>query len=175
MNNLEVIFENIKRHELDTFIFNELHFNKQKVISSHFYDEVGERDIELDMISNLSEFYAIPGTGNIYMSEVNLGICIHNVMTVISFDDIIGDIVLNFNVNELFKDYIITNQNCVLLIKKLKSIIDTYDVGSIIVGYEPATDADMQLFSYTKEGVKISGDKFPTIMNNLKSIICSNI
>lgn len=175
MNNLEIIFENIKRHELDALIFKELRFDKQKVISSHFYDEVEERDIEFEMISSLGEFYAIPGTGNVYVSEVDFGICIHNVMTVISFDEVFGDIVLNFSENELFKDNMVINQDSVFLIKKLESIINTYDIGSIIVGYEPASDEDMQLFSYTKKSIKISGDKFPSIMNNLKSILLSII
>ncbi len=175
MNNLEIIFENIKRHELDSLIFKELRFDKQKIISSHFYDEIEERDIEFEMISSLGEFYAIPGTGNIYMSEVDIGICIHNVMIVISFDEVFGDIVLNFKENELFKENMVINQDCVFIIKKLQSIIKMYDIGSIIVGYEPSSDEDMQLVSYTKQGIKISEDKFPSIMNDLKRIIRSNL
>lgn len=175
MSNLEIIFENIKRNELDALIYNELCFDKQKVISSHFYDEVEGRDIELEMISSLEEFFAIPGTGNVYVSEIDFGICIHNVMAVISFDEVLGDVVLNFNENELFKDNMVINNDFVFLIKKLVSIINTYDIGSIIVGYEPASEEDMQLFSYTKNGVKISGNNFSSIMNNLKSIILSII
>lgn len=171
MDNLEIIFENIKNYELDALIFKELRFDKHKVISSHFYDEVEERDIDFEMISSLGEFYTIPGTGNVYVREVDFGMRIHNVMTVISFDEVFGDLVLNFNENELFKDNMVIEQDIIFLIKKLKSIINRYDIGSIIVGYEPASDEDMQLFSYTKKGIKVSGYKLPSIMNNLKSIL----
>lgn len=78
MNNLEIIFENIKRHELNSIIFKELCFDKQKIISSHFYDQKEDRDIEFEMISSLEEFFAIPGTGNLFISEVDMGISIHS-------------------------------------------------------------------------------------------------
>lgn len=170
MNNLEIVIENIKRNELDTIIFKEFSFDKKKIISSHFYDEVNERDIELETILSLEEFFVVPGTGNIYMSEVEMGICIRNVMTVISFDKILGDIVLNFEENEFFKENMV-NQDCVLLIKKLQSIINKYDIGSIIIGYEPALDEDMQLVSFTKQGIKISEYNFPLIMNDFKKLV----
>lgn len=172
MNNLEIVIENIKRNELDTIIFKEFIFDKQKIISSHFYDEINKRDIEFEMISSLEEFYVVPGTGNIYMSEVEMGICIHNVMTIISFDKVLGDIVLNFEENELFKGNMV-NQGCVLLIKKLQSIVNKYDIGSVIIGYEPASDKDMKLVSFTRQGIKIYEDNFPLIMNDFKKIICT--
>lgn len=173
MNNLEIIFENIKRHELNSIIFKELCFDKQKIISSHFYDKKKNRDIEFEMISSLEEFFAIPGTGNLFISEVDMGISIHKVMTVISFDEMYGDIVLNFREDELFQENMVINQDCVFLIKKLQSIVNMYDIGSIIVGYEPASDEDMQFVSFTKQGIRISEDNFPSMMNDFKKVIYS--
>lgn len=94
-------------------------------------------------------------------------------MTVISFDEMFGDIVLNFREDELFQENMVINQDCVFLIKKLQSIVNMYDIGSIIVGYEPASDEDMQFVSFTKQGIRISEDNFPSMMNDFKEVIYS--
>ena len=167
MNNLEIIIENVKSNDLDKIIFEELHFDKQKIISSHFYDEHNKRDIEIEMLSSLEEFYSKPGTGNIYMSEVELGLCIHDVMTVISFDKGFGDIVINFEESEIVNDNV-TDIDCVQFIKKLQSIINKYDIGSIIIGYEPASDNDMKLITFTKLGIKMYEGNFPLVLSGFK-------
>lgn len=164
MNNLEIIIENVKSNDLDRIIFEELCFDKQKIISSHFYDEHNKRDIELEMLSSLEEFYSKPGTGNIYMSEVELGLCIHDVMTVISFDKVSGDIVINFEESEIINDSI-TNNDYVKFIKKLQSFISKYDISSIIIGYEPALDNDMKLITFTKLGIKMYEENFPLVLS----------
>jgi hypothetical protein len=173
VNNFEIIFENIKRHDLNSIIFKEICFDKQKIISSHFYDQIENCDIEFGMISSLEDFFAIPGTGNLYISEVDVGMSIRKVMIVISFDEIYGDVVLNFSESELFQENMNINQDCVFLIKKLQSIVSIYDIGSITVGYEPASDEDMQLVSFTKQGIKIFEDNFSSIMNDFKKVIYS--
>lgn len=167
MNNLEIIIENVKSNDLDRIIFGELCFDKQKIISSHFYDEHNKRDIEFEMLESLEEFYSKPGTGNIYISEVKLGLCIHDVMTVISFDKVLGDIVINFEDSELIKDSI-TSNDCVQFVNKFQSIISKYDIGSIIIGYEPASDNDMKLITFTKQGIKMHEDNFPLIWSDFK-------
>lgn len=173
MNNLEIIFESVKLKELDAILFKELKFDRGKVISSHFYDEIEKRDVELETISSLEAFYNSPGTGNIYMNEVDIGICLHKVMTIISFDEVVGDIVLNFEESELFQENMVINNNCVCLIKRLQSIINLYDFGGIIIGYESASDEDMQLVTLNKQGIKISENKFLPNMNDFKDIIFS--
>jgi hypothetical protein len=173
VNNIEIILENIKLHELDSIIIKELCIDKRNVISSHFYDEVKKQDIEFEMISSFNDFYAIPGTGNIYLSEVNIGMCIHNVIAVISFDEDLGDIVLNFKESELFLENMVISQNCVHIINKLQFIIKKYDIGSIIIGYEPASDEDMQLISFNKQSIKIFEDNFPLTMYDFKKITYS--
>ena len=170
MNNLEIIIEDVKSDDLDRIIFEEFSFDKQKIISSHFYDEFNKHDIEFGMLPSLEKFYSIPGTGNVYMREVELGICIHNVMTIISFDKVLGDIVINFEESEIIKDSV-TEQDCVLFIKKPQSVFAKYDIGSIIIGYEPASDNDMQLITFTKQGVNIYEENFLLILSNFKNNI----
>jgi hypothetical protein len=167
VNNLEIIIENVKRNDLDRIIFEELLFDKQKIISSHFYDEHNNRDIEFEMILSLKEYFSKPRTGNIYMSEVKLGFCIHDVMIVISFDKVLGDIVVNFEESEIIKDSV-TNHDCTQFVKKIQSIFKKYDIGSIIIGYEPASDNDMHLISFTKQGIKIYEENFPSILSDFK-------
>ncbi|MDF2942455.1 MAG: hypothetical protein K0S01_1313 [Herbinix sp.] len=172
--NIEIIIENINRIELDNIIFKELNLDRRKIKSSHFYDEMKKEDINMDIISSLKEFYTTSGTGNIYIKELDLGICIHNVMIIISFDKVYGDIVLNFEENELLQKNIDINKDYVSFIRKSQNMVKNYDIGAIIIGYEPASDEDMQLVTFSKkEDTRIIDINFPTIMNEFKKIIYS--
>lgn len=165
MNNVEIIIENVHRKDLDEIVFKHLHIDKQKAVSSHFYDKVNKRDIDFNMLSTLEDVFSVPGTGNIYMNEVVLGYCIHDVMVVISFDEDLGDIVINFKESELLRS---SDNDYMLFFNKLQLIITQYDIDAIVIGYEPATDIDMQLIALTKQSIKIFTLNFPLALNDYK-------
>jgi len=168
VENIEIIMSNVKKEYIDLIIYKELGLTHDKVISSHFYDEVQKKDIELSDISSLSEYYSTSRTGNIFTREVFVGDIITNVMLIMSFDKKIGDIVLNFE-----EDEFITHSEEELkrkvkeIFAKLVEILNRYEIEEIRIGYEPASDDDMLLSLINKEGVKIK--------SNLNSLIAKLI
>ncbi|MDF2908272.1 MAG: hypothetical protein K0R34_3593 [Herbinix sp.] len=157
---IEIIIENINRIELDDLFYNDLRLEKRLIRTSHFYDVINKEDISIDRISSLSEFYAIDGTGNIYIQEIDLGVIIHNVMIIISFRNPYGDIVLNFEENELLQDGKDIKLSYITIINKFVKIIKEYNIGAVILGYEPAYDEDMKIVTMTKNKLEIIDQKF---------------
>lgn len=103
MENLEIILTDFKR-KIDKLIYDELKLSTLKVKSSHFYDNISEKDLNFSQVKNIEKILTPKGTGNIFLEELQLGISIKNVVIVFSFDEQYGDIVFNFPENEILKD-----------------------------------------------------------------------
>jgi len=158
LENIEIIFTNISNEYIDLIIFEELNLTDDKVISSHFFDTIEQKDIELSDVSSLKEYYSTPNTGNIFVQELFIGDEISNVMLVLSFDGKEGDVVLNFEEKECITSSDKLKLKIEKVFVKLIEIFNRYEIETIRVGYEPASDDDMLLLLINRDGIKVYND-----------------
>ncbi|HDR7975333.1 TPA: hypothetical protein QCY57_005214, partial [Bacillus cereus] len=104
MENLEIILRDFNKRSIDKLIYDELKLNILKIKSSHFYDNILEKDLDFSQVKKMEEILTPKGTGNVCLEELQLGISLKNVVIVFSFDEQDGDIVFNFPENEILKD-----------------------------------------------------------------------
>ena len=143
MENIEIILTDFNKREIDKLIYNELKLSTLKLRTSHFYDNISEKDLDFFQVNSIEKILSPKGTGNILLEELQLGISLKNVLIVFSFDEQYGDIVFNFPENEILKEE--KNDNKERLKKLVLFLADlkrNYDIPKIIIGYEPATDED---------------------------------
>ncbi|MCM3181258.1 hypothetical protein AB1L05_14060 [Cytobacillus horneckiae] len=146
MENIEIILTDFNKREIDKLIYNELKLSTLKLRTSHFYDNISEKDLDFFQVNSIEKILSPKGTGNILLEELQLGISLKNVLIVFSFDEQYGDIVFNFPENEILKEE--KNDNKERLKKLVLFLADlkrNYDIPKIIIGYEPATDEDTLL------------------------------
>lgn len=152
MENLEIIFENIKVHDLNKLLYNYLLLDLKNVRNSHFYDEKLDKDLTIEEIENLENYFSISGTGNINVDRINLGIDIMDCMIIISFDQVYGDVVINFPAKQFLSSTSkLEDCICKILYSKLETIYQEVEIESIIVGYEPADNDDMRIYCLDKK------------------------
>nr|WP_197997775.1 hypothetical protein [Paenibacillus sp. CFBP 13594] len=131
------------KNKLDQFIKNDLNIQLDQIKSSHFYDNRSENDIEFQQIESLEEILSPKGTGNILLSQLNLGHTFNDVMIVFSFDEESGDTVINFPEEELFSgENSETTLKAQKLIEYILDIKKKYAIEKVRVGYGPAMDDD---------------------------------
>ena len=97
MNYIEIILENISKKYLDEIIGEILKFDVDFVISSHFFDEISNQDMEFKDIKSLLNYFNHSGTGNIFLEKVEIGIVLEKVLIIISCEEELGDITINFS------------------------------------------------------------------------------
>ncbi|MGN7411114.1 hypothetical protein [Paenibacillus sp. SAF-068] len=152
MESLEIILIDFNKNNLNQFIKNELNIQVDQIKSSHFYDNYSENDIKFQQIKSFKEVLSPKGTGNILLSQLNLGHTFDDVMIVFSFDEESGDIVMNFPEKELFSG---ENPETMLkaqkLIEYILNIKNKYAIEKVRIGYEPAMDDDTCLVEIDKE------------------------
>jgi len=147
MENLEIIFENIKVCDLNKLLYNYLLLDLKNIRNSHFYDEEHDKDLTIEEIENLENYFSIPAIGNINVDRINLGIDVLDIMIIISFDKIYGDVVINFPTKHFQSNTSKSDDsNCKILYSKLETIYQEIELERIILGYEPAYDDDMRLY-----------------------------
>ncbi|MEW9677803.1 hypothetical protein ABRT01_16830 [Lentibacillus sp. L22] len=146
MENLEIILSDFSKGRINKLIDEELKLSTLRSRSSHFYDNVSEKDLDFSHVNNMEETLSPKGTGNIFLEELQLGISLKNVLIVFSFDEHNGDIVFNFPENELSMDE--GNDNRLRLKKLVHFLVNlrkNYDIPKVVIGYEPAADEDTLL------------------------------
>jgi len=148
VENLEIILTNFNKDEIDNFILEELNLSKVNIKSSHFYDNYSGQDIEFCQIKSVIEMLSPVGTGNLVIEQLEFGITMKNIVIVFSFDERLGNIVLNFPDNNIFVgDKNIAQFHSRCLLKHLINLKKKYSIPNIRFGYEPASDDDMCLIS----------------------------
>lgn len=152
MENIELIFKNIQIDNLEKILFEELKMLIAHVKESHFYDSLQEKDLKLQDVPSLKKYFSHSGTGNILLQELDIGVKVSNVIIVISFDEIYGDLVVNFPCNELIIDKKEAVNKYNLILNKALSIYKKLNLKKVIFGYEPAEDDDMIVFRIDKTG-----------------------
>ncbi|MDR6718755.1 hypothetical protein [Paenibacillus sp. 2003] len=152
MDFMEMILIDFNKNNLDQFIKNDLNIQVDQIQSSHFYDNRSENDIGFQQIESLEEILSPKGTGNILLSQLNLGHTYNDVMIVFSFDEESGDIVMNFPEEELFSgEKPETMLKAQKLIEYILNIKNKYSIEKVRIGYEPAMDDDTCLVEIDKE------------------------
>jgi hypothetical protein len=152
MERLEMVIIDFNKNSLDRFIKNDLNIQADRIKSSHFYDNRSENDIEFQQIESLEEILSPKGTGNILLSQLNLGHTFNDVIIVFSFDEESGDIVINFPEEELFSgENSETTLKAQKLIEYILDIKNKYAIEMVRIGYEPAMDDDTCLVEIDKE------------------------
>lgn len=154
LENIEIILSNLKNIYLEEIINNELGVKFNNIISSHFYDKLHERDIEYSDLVSLRDYYLTSNTGYIFVKNICIeDVIIQEVMIIMSFDDVFGDIVLNFKEKIFFS---VKKDKLKRVIKKMIKLQAKYEIEKIRIGFEPATDDDMLLALINKNGLQFA-------------------
>ncbi|WP_242217393.1 hypothetical protein [Bacillus cereus group sp. BfR-BA-01380] len=147
MKNLELIFKDVMVFDIKK-IFSFLHFNEENIVSSHFF--MNDEDLTYQDIKNLDNYFQVPCTCNILINDLEIGVTINKVLIIISFDEVYGDITFNFSEDDWGNIEMAEDKKVILLKEKLEMLINRITYSSILFGYEPAEDEDMQLFTMSK-------------------------
>ena len=154
MENMELIFENMQAKNLEKLLFGDLSIQKEKVKTSHFYNNEEKKDLELKDVVSLEEYFSQQGTGNIFLEEIDIGVIISSVMIVISFDEIYGDVVINFPSDEVLNtENKFERKKYEAVFSKISKIYERFDMSRVLFGYEPADDEDMLICRIDKNGI----------------------
>ncbi|MBA4602109.1 hypothetical protein [Thermoactinomyces mirandus] len=154
MDNIEIVIKDFRKENINSFIYEELRLPALTIKSSHFYDHQSERDLEFAQVKNMKKILSPKGTGYVVLEKILMGIELHNVVMVFSFDEENGDIVINFPENEIFTGGV---KEIKLKVKKilddLIKLRNRYEIGKIIIGYEPAEDQDTKLIELNNQEI----------------------
>lgn len=160
MNYIEIILENISKKYLDEIIGEILKFDVNFVISSHFFDEISNQDMEFKDIKSLLNYFNHSGTGNIFLEKVEIGIVLEKVLIIISCDEELGDITINFSEEQFigYENAKLSNE-VLKLFQFLCKLSKSYSIDNISIGYEPATDDDMKMIEFNRGSMKLYNQK----------------
>lgn len=161
MNYIEIVLEDIQKKYLDEILGEIIRFDICDIISSHFFDTEHNQDIDFQKIISFESSFCDSGTGNLFLKKVRIGIELEKVIIIISCNEKMGDITINFSEDQ-FKDS--KNPQLKNSIQKLLQILleiqNKYFVSKIFVGYEPATDDDMKILEFNQGHIKICNEEF---------------
>ncbi len=158
MENVEIVLIDFDKSNLDDFVYNELKLHSSRIISSHFHDDKLNKDIEFFQLNSLENILSPIGTGNTYVKELHIGINLHKVIIVFSFDEKTGDIVINFPEEELFTGSQVESRlKLTKLVNYLVDIKRKYNIAITKIGYEPASDEDMLLIELDNNNDNYNG------------------
>lgn len=151
MENLEVILIDFPKERLDELVHNELDLKGMNIKSSHFYDQTTGNDLEIGQVASMQDTLTPSGSGNLVVKKLELGLPLHEVVIVFSFDQRLGDITFNFPDEELKKDNENGNDRVKYLLEYLLQVKRKYAIPVVRVGYEPATDDDTCLIELSDQ------------------------
>lgn len=160
MDNIEIIISDIYKKDLNKFVINEIKKSDLNLRSSHFYCHVENKDLTFEEISDFEKVLSPNGTGSIVFNSIVLyGVNLSDVVIVFSFDDKIGDIVINFPKLKNIKGY---NKNVINnLVRNLMELKQNYNIDKILFGYE--SDEENMVLIPKKES-EIDLEKFNTFI-----------
>lgn len=160
MNYIEIVLENVSKKYMDKIVGETLKFDMDAIISSHFFDEKTNQDLEFRDIKSLLNFFNYSGTGNIFLEQAQMGIVLERVLIIISCDEELADITINFSEEQFIKyENARLSDEILKLIQILYKLSQDYSIDNIIVGYESATDDDMKIVEFNQGNMKICNQK----------------
>lgn len=152
MENIEIILFDFEKIDLPNLIYKEFNLLNKKIVSSHFYDSVLGKDVSFSEVKDIKQILSPRGTGNLVLNELELGVPVEDIVLVLSFDEKVGDIVLNFPEHFLFPTKQTHDKaNLKEVVNYLMKLQSTYSMSKAIIGYEPATDEDSRLIEITDD------------------------
>lgn len=152
MENIEIILFDFDKSNLPNLIYKEFNLLNKKIVSSHFYDSVLRKDVSFSEVKDIKQILSPRGTGNLVLNELELGVPVEDIVLVLSFDEKVGDIVLNFPEHFLFPTKQTHDKaNLKEVANYLMKLQSTYSMSKAIIGYEPATDEDSRLIEITDD------------------------
>lgn len=145
MESYELIFSDISPKKIDVLL-QLINFKENNVLTSHFHKN--NQDIKFENINNLETYFSKQNTGNILVENIYIGVFIRKAIIVMSFDDLYGDITINFSETDIaiFNNLVLED-----IYNYILSVAKTLKHSSIFFGYEPAQDRDMTIFSLNKK------------------------
>lgn len=135
MENLEIVISNIDKKDLNKFIIHEIIKNDINLKSSHFYCNDENKDLTFEEINDFEKVLSPRGSGNVVLNSIVIfGVYLLDVVIVFSFDNKVGDIVLNFpkSKNKVENNIEVINK----LVRKLVILKQNYNIEDIFFGYE---------------------------------------
>lgn len=98
-------------------------------------------------MGTLIEFFSntTNNTCNILINNLFIGVYIKKALIIISFDEIYGDITISFTENDWEELNLPDEERSMFILDKLNEIKNKVNYTSILFGYDPADDEDMQL------------------------------
>lgn len=154
MENMEIILSDMNKGKINTFLNRDFKIKSLNVKSSHFYDNKKKMDLTLLDVEDFEYILSPIGTGNIVLEKLDLGIEINDVVIILSFDEVLGDIVINFPESEvLSNEYEEIQRKLLDIITYTMNLKEKYNIPKVIFGYEPATSPDSMLLELTNNMV----------------------
>src|SRR5699024_10164168 len=137
--------------DLPNLIYKEFNLLNKKIVSSHFYESMGT-DVSFSEVKDIKQILSPSATGNLVLNELQLGVPDIDIVLVLSFDEKVGDIVLNFPEQFLYPTKQTHDKgNLKEVANYLMKLQSTYSMSKAIIGYEPATDEDSRLIEITDD------------------------
>jgi len=143
MDNLEIVFKDFPKENLDEFIKIELLKPKNKLRFLNFFDNIKKKDLTLPEISSFSKILSPTGCANISFLTFEFGESLGNAVVTFSFDENIGDIVINFEIGIFSSnnESAITNK-CIKILEYIFYIKNKYLIPIVLVGFESTNEND---------------------------------
>ncbi len=157
MTYMEIILTQVRKTDLDRIVGGYITFDKSDIISSHFLrrspiqDKQSVVEMAYSDIESLNGYFQDARTCNIFLKKLLIGMEMKDVFIWIGCDGEDCDIELSF-LEEQFHSMQNSELKCNLqkLIQRLMQFYDDFQIGDIILGYEPAQDEDMKVLEIKK-------------------------
>ncbi len=144
---LEIIFKLTAHEKLRSFFDNVVIFENNEVIDSHFYDDSRDCDLEYGDIDDFCSFtLANSSESSLFLSSSDCGIRFRKASILIAHDSREVEISLTAEKGDFNSGV----DDCRALVIHLLESISSGIVDSVIVGYDPAQDDDMQIITLYK-------------------------
>ena len=174
MEQIEIIIKDIKVDQSESFLHEDLVFDKKDIISSHFFED--GKDLEYQDIKSLKGYLQTPGTCNLYLKKAKMGTVLEDVFIIIASDGALADITINFS-GEHFGMCEDQRNRSLSLLRSLVQISKRRELEKVVLGYEPAEDGDMKILEVTQGQVRSSaqnaGDDI--LVKNSKDLLRSDL
>lgn len=151
---IEIVFKDVNKKCLEKFINECVKIETKNIIDSHFYDSGRNIDIQYKDVNSLEEYFSEFGTCNIYVSQIDIGATLNDVLVLISYDKK-GDIILNFKESQFEKKCFAEIKTIIdKLVCRVQEICKICEINKCVIGYEPAEDFDMKIIEITNKKIE---------------------
>lgn len=157
MDNFEIILKDFPKKNLDKFVDEELLKYKKMIRYSNFFDNKSNTNLTIEKILSLSGILDPIGSGIISFSALKFGVFLGSAVIMFSFDELVGDIEINFEEDSVFVGEKIEVVNrCEKIIKKALELKKKYSVPVVLMGFEPAEDEDTCLLKLDNDDINLA-------------------